>query len=619
MPSHRIMIAALMLLGLVGISPLTLPGATAATGPVKHPDQAATEEPGGFVTYVVQFGDSLTNIAARFGVPATQIAADNDIAPPYNIFAGQILQIRTGDAGDDDTEPQPTETPGATPTPATATQTYIVQPGDTLFNIARRFGTTTTALQQLNNLTNRDLIFVGQELLIPGEDDAAPTATPAPADPTTIPVTGLPPVEDAGFDYGIEAFFIGADIDATVARIEELGMNWVRVDVDWRTYEPEPGNIQFAQLDTIVTALEDAGVSILFTVSTSPSWARSSLNEEGPPDDFADYADFVGALAERYAGRVAAYQVWEEPNLRREWNSEVYEISAASYSQLLTEAYTVIKAADPAAVVVSAGLAPTGFNDGINAINDRLFLQGMYSSGLADVSDAVGAHPSGFANPPDATCCDASVGVETHFEDASFYFLDTLTDYREIMVEAGDTETPIWVTKFGWGTSEDTTAPPENDVNIFVTYTSLTEQAFYTPQAFEIGLNLGYVGPMFLSNLNGCIAQSGLAEVCYASLIGPDGEPRPVFSAVQAIDKSVREAATPTPTATTSIPGVTIVPPPAATPEVTDSPEATAEITETPAVTGAPGMTEEPTMTQDPVATDEAIMPTEEPAATSET
>src|SRR5690606_6625483 len=152
-----------------------------------------------------------------------------------------------------------------------------------------------------------------------------------------------------------------------------------------------------------------------------------------------------------------AYEIWDEPNLRRNWNcmGDTPRLCDLNYIELLRTAYTVINTVDPDALVISAGLAPTGFNDGINAIDDRLFLRTLYTQGLRDVTDAIGVHAPGWANPPDARCCEASEGVETHFESPLFYFLENIEAYRVIMVESGDGNRPMWVTKFGWGTSED--------------------------------------------------------------------------------------------------------------------------------------------------------------------
>lgn len=311
--------------------------------------------------------------------------------------------------------------------------------------------------------------------------------------------------------------------------------------MDWRALEPEPGNINFADLDVIVDALDANDLNTLFNVTNSPTWARTSPDENGPPDDLTDFQAFVAALAQRYTGRVDAYEIWDEPNLRRNWNCE-RRMCDTDYLEMLTLAYSAIKLADADAIVLSAGLAPTRFNDRINAIDDRLYLATLYDNGLADVSDAVGVHPGGWANPPDARCCDQPTGVETHFESDTFYFLENLTAYRDIMVRWGDASAPMWVTKFGWGSSEDTDPPGE--INVFVTYTSLAEQALYVPRAFEIGQELDYVGPMFLDNLNGCQGLPTRVEVCYAALVSPSGSPRLVFDAVQAIDKTNTEGST---------------------------------------------------------------------------
>jgi len=405
------------------------------------------------------------------------------------------------------------------PTTAPAAETYTVQRGDTLNRIATRFGTTVNALLEANHITNANLIHPGQQLVIPGTTAPAliPGVTPTASPPATI-------------QTGVAVYFDDQDVASIVAQVESLDMSWVKVEVLWRDLEPAPGEYAFDQLDAVVDALTQADLSVLFMVWAAPDWARSSAEENGPPDDFSAYAGFVRLLADRYRGRVNAYEIWTEPNLRRQWNNPTHTISAASYAALLGPAYAAIKAGDPDAFVISAGLAPTGFNDGVNAIDDRLFLRDLYANGLAGISDTIGAHPGGWANPPDARCCEQPEGVETHYDSRSFFFLDTLADYHQIMIESGDSATPIWVTRFGWGSSEDTTPPPA--INIFYSYTSLSEQAAYTPRALELGAELGYVGAMFVDNLNGCVALPDDTEACYTSLLDPAGQPRPVFEAL---------------------------------------------------------------------------------------
>ena len=503
-------------------------------------------------TYVIQPGDTLFSIARRFNTTTTALATENNIVNPSLIYWGQAIRI-PGTVVEQ--EPDPVE-PQPDPEPEPQGTEYVVQVGDTLYRIAVRNSTTVAELVRINNISNPSRIFVGQRIILPAgettetvdttpeetdtsdsdtatEDTTEPTTTTDTSDSVDLNFTGEP-----NFAMGIEAFMPGQDIPALTNQVVQLGMEWVKVRVDWRDLEPEQGNILFTDLDMIVETLDSNNLSILFHVTNAPSWARTSPDENGPPDDLANFETFLTTLVERYNGRVDAYEIWDEPNLRRNWNCD-RQICEQSYIELLTVAYNVINSLDANALVISGGLAPTGFNDGINAIDDRLYLTTLYAEGLRDISDAIAVHAPGWANPPDASCCEASNGVETHYESPVFYFLDNIEAYRTIMVENGDSDSAMWVTKFGWGTSEDVGEP--SPIHIFVNYTSVEEQAQYIPRAFEMGLELGYVGPMFLDNLNGCQGLSYRVEVCYNSLINPDGVPRPAFTTVQMMSLSPME------------------------------------------------------------------------------
>lgn len=536
--------------------------------------QAATPVPASGTTYVVQQGDTLFKIAVRFNLTTKELAEANGITNPALIYAGQTLKI----PGAGTVIPTSvSSSPAATPTtiPQT-TGTYTVQVGDTLYKIAVKFNTTTAKLLALNSITDANIVYVGQVLQIPSENGTvAPTPIPTVQGGEPTPTSGQSGTSSVGygFDYGIEAFTTGQDVTTITSDISQLGMHWVKQTIYWRDLEPVRGQIDFATLDEIVNRYTSANLKILFTVTTSPAWARTYILENGPSDSLDDYGTFVAALAQRYAGRVQAYEIWNEPNRRSEWSCTESTTNPrfckAKYSDLLGIAYKAIKSVDANAVVVSAGLAPTGYNDGINAIDDRLFLKNLYANGLADISDAVGAHPLGWANPPDSACCTASEGVQTHFENPSFYFRNTLDDYRKIIVDSKDSSTPIWVTKFGWGTSEDTNAPDKN--NVFVSYLSLDQQATYDSRAFELGTELGFIGPMFLSNLNGCQA-GGDVESCYYSLLDPSGSPRPAFTTLASgSNANTQESALVTPIPQEVLPTLESTPLPA------DEPTATAE------------------------------------------
>ncbi len=482
-------------------------------------------------THVVQPGENLYRISLRYGTTISALVQANGIVNPNLIFVGQVLTIPgsgtgDGDTGDDDSGGDDNGDTGDT------TTVYIVQRGDNLYRIALRFGTTIANLVSLNNIPNPNLIFVGQRIIVPGSGGTGDNGDTGGDDDTGDGGNTAPSV---AFAYGIQVHLPNQNQSAVAASVSELGMTWVKQQIEWKVYEPTQGQINWAPLDEMVNSLEAINTNILFSVVKAPAWARDSSQEDGPPANFQDYANFVAALAERYAGRVDAYEIWNEQNLRREWNSSSHPISAAQYMELLRLAYNAIKAKDSAAIVVSGGLAPTGFNDGVNAIDDRVYFRAMYANGLARYSDAVGAHPNGWANPPDSVCCNNTPGVPTHDDHPSFFFLETLRDYRSIMVANGDSQTFIWPTEFGWGTNADTGSGAPAGYE-FVTYTDLNEQAQYIPQAYQLGKNLSYVGPMFLWNLNFCEAAGAGSEQCLWALIGPSGA-RPAYAAVRDMAK----------------------------------------------------------------------------------
>lgn len=127
----------------------------AADEPEEDAPESVTITAGGTTTYVIQPGDTLFSIANRFGTTVTALAELNDIVNPSRIFWGQTLLI-PGEGG----------TGGPNP-PGEDLTVYNVREGDNLYRIALRYNTTVTRLMELNDITNPNLIFIGQELIVP--------------------------------------------------------------------------------------------------------------------------------------------------------------------------------------------------------------------------------------------------------------------------------------------------------------------------------------------------------------------------------------------------------------------------------------------------------------------
>ncbi|MBC7258049.1 MAG: LysM peptidoglycan-binding domain-containing protein [Chloroflexi bacterium] len=201
-------------------TPMASPAASEATAtptpePFLPPEPTATPAPQlpeptpepGTSTYTVQPGDTLYGIAARFGTTVNELAALNNLAPDALLMAGQVLVIPGGatnppnvhivQAGENlyrialrygitwqelaqlngITDPTtlragqrlvlPAGATGTQPTTPSGTRTHVVQPGDTLYGIAARYGVSAQALAQANGLTLSSYIYPGQTLIIP--------------------------------------------------------------------------------------------------------------------------------------------------------------------------------------------------------------------------------------------------------------------------------------------------------------------------------------------------------------------------------------------------------------------------------------------------------------------
>lgn len=172
---------------------LQLRPSAASASPTPQPNA-----PQATATYTVQTGDTLFSIARRFSLSVAQLQKLNNLADVDAIYEGQVLTVVDSGRTPQATTPMPTQTPTPAPAapPAITSRTppaeYIVEAGDTLYSIARRFGISLETLRSLNDLGDSDDIFVGQLLKVDGAP-TTPTASPTPlSDTTAPPLAGAP-------------------------------------------------------------------------------------------------------------------------------------------------------------------------------------------------------------------------------------------------------------------------------------------------------------------------------------------------------------------------------------------------------------------------------------------
>ena len=384
---------------------------------------------------------------------------------------------------------------------------------------------------------------------VPPTPTPKPTAKPAAPKPTAKPSTSTSSGGgssanrvNTNFGYGIQAHMVhNGQAPQVMAMVRDMGFGWVKQQVEWKHFEAAKGAYEWGALDEIVGAADAAGVRVLWSVVNAPKWARGGqdLGVGGPPNNYGDMADFVGALAARYCGSsVKAIEVWNEQNLHYEWGNMT--INPAAYMALLKPSYNKIKAACPNMVVVSGALTPTGAPAPL-AMDDYAYLEGMYKNGLKNYSDAIGAHPSGFNVAPwvkgGQDACDFITKQGASFRGPcntlhhSWSFYATMNGYYRIMQKYGDGGKKIWPTEFGWATNwiGDESYGYARD-------NSREEQAAWTVEAYKLMKQWGFVGTAFLWNLNFDVVAPG-TEKAQWGIVNADWSATETYRRLKAMPK----------------------------------------------------------------------------------
>jgi hypothetical protein len=316
-----------------------------------------------------------------------------------------------------------------------------------------------------------------------------------------------------------------ASREEVIQHLNELGVTWVKFQMSWKDTEPQQGTRNWGEWDKIVLAYHNAGFKILMSVPKAPDWARptnTDFSQEGPPSDPEYYGSFVGEMAQRYKGGVQAIEIWNEQNLAREGGGA--PMPPEDYIALLSNAYQYIKAADSGILVISGAPTPAGDVPGA-AIDDINYLSAMYAAGLKQWSDGIGVHPSGYNCPADGdwqTITDDGAVFRGPFDNRhhSWCFRGTMEGYRGVMEANGDSGKNLWVTEFGWAVSSNPQAGYE-----YAKDNTRDEQAQWILSAYQQAQSWGWVGPMFLWNLNYDVTSPGSEEAAFSILTASGATP----------------------------------------------------------------------------------------------
>ena len=385
--------------------------------------------------------------------------------------------------------------------------------------------------------------------ILPTPTLAAPTeggeAVPAEQPATEAEVSGPWPADQFGYGIQIHGNATVGDPAATMQAVrDQLGLTWVKMQVQWWLVEPDPTGDQWFFYDAVIEQAHLHGLRLMVSVVGAPAWTRAAGGEDGPPDDYNEYARFLGEMIDRHPGRIDAIEVWNEQNLDREWKS-TNGISPEDYVRFLQVAHDAIKAKDPNIIVISGALSPTGTGDWVRWADDFEYLDRALAAGMLNYADCVGAHHNGYNIAPDVTF-DAA-GSTAEAATASFrgpfdnphhsWSLKTTLDTYAQKVQAIDPSKKLCVTEFGWASSEGYAEIPTGFE--FARDNTLQEQADYIVQAFTQMHDSGDIWLAFLFNFDFGNKGSGPTDdpVPY-SIIDTAGIPRPAYGALSGMLKN---------------------------------------------------------------------------------
>ena len=353
-------------------------------------------------------------------------------------------------------------------------------------------------------------------------------------------------------------------VTRTLRLIKDMGVQYVRMQMPWEDIEihgwgdfADRRNIEtrgvisaWAKYDRIVELADEMGLELVVRLDRPPEWAREEAiehpaweeglerdpNSTGPPDNYSDFAAFVSMVVERYRGKVRFFQIWNEPNLKNEWNWQ--EPDPEDFTELLRLSYSAAKRANPSAVILFPSLAPVDGLDKRAPMTELEYLDRVYKAGGGDYFDIMSAQSYGLGQPPDE---HRYIRLRPFDNWAWTRPIDTRTDVsrlvllREVMERHNDEFKEIWVSEMGWNSAPDTI--PAERRNTWGEPVSEAQKAEYLIGQIERARReWPWVGVMhiWVMRFGGYLEPDPADPTPYFALVSRDWEKMPAYQALQA-------------------------------------------------------------------------------------
>jgi hypothetical protein len=324
-----------------------------------------------------------------------------------------------------------------------------------------------------------------------------------------LAVGGLAAVTTAGPTYGPRShamtglaipgtrilYHRPADAEKMLDRVAGIGVRWLRFDAAWSELSVRRGVYDWSRIDRVVAAARARHLSVLLVLGTTASWARppGAKWNHGPVNAAgrAAFTEFAAAVAARYRGKVAAYEIWNEPNSAGAWAPRP---SSDAYFRLLAATYAAMHRVDPGARVIAGGTG--GSRDAIDTVT---WYTDLYRRGLRTVSDAVAVHP--YPEGPSVSAGEMAKAFAV----------------RRLMDRNGDAGKLLWGTETGAPTGGRHAVDER-------------AQAGLIPAVYDRWRSLRNPGPLFYYTLND---YGGQDREDHFGLVRADGSEKPGYAALR--------------------------------------------------------------------------------------
>jgi hypothetical protein len=280
---------------------------------------------------------------------------------------------------------------------------------------------------------------------------------------------GTPSSSDFGFGAHINPS--GLHTEQAVDVANTLCLDWIAIEINWERISPDANTNYWNEVDATFLEIGQATSSVMVSITNPPAWA---LTPYGPNSDLT--LRFVSELISRYGNKISALEIFPGANITEDWGTTPNPVA---YATMLYQLHYLF----PDQLIIAGGLKPINQNRAKTDMDDLVFLNSLYQTGIQDYISIISLDLSTTTGEPLA----APNGIEHHY-------LRHYQEIRQVMLENSHENGLIWVTHL---------QAPSGKINSSdKAYQSQEKQAEWLAKAYsQLRANL-FIGVAFHNGLN---------------------------------------------------------------------------------------------------------------------